>query len=121
MQNMGADSIAIKDMSGILLPNMAYILVSELKSILNVPLELHTHSTAGLAEMSIMEAIDAGVDIVDTAISPFGSGTSQPCTEPLVRTLQGTEYDTGLDLNLLKKVAEYFKPIREKYILMDRN
>ena len=116
MQSMGADSIAIKDMSGILLPNIAYILVSELKSILNVPLELHTHSTAGLAEMSIMEAIDAGVDIVDTAISPFGSGTSQPCTEPLVRTLQGTEYDTGLDLNLLKKVAGYFKPIREKYI-----
>ncbi len=116
MQSMGADSIAIKDMSGILLPNVAFILVSELKSILNIPLELHTHSTAGLAEMSIIEAIDAGVDIVDTAISPFGGGTSQPCTEPLVRTLQGTEYDTGLNLELLKEVAEYFKPIRKKYI-----
>ena len=116
MQSMGADSIAIKDMSGILLPNVASILVSELKSVLNIPLELHTHSTAGLAEMSIIEAIDAGVDIVDTAISPFGGGTSQPCTEPLVRTLQGTEYDTGLNLELLKEVAEYFKPIRKKYI-----
>ena len=100
MQSMGADSIAIKDMSGIL----------------NIPLELHTHSTAGIAEMSIIEAIDAGVDIVDTAISPFGGGTSQPCTEPLVRTLQGTEYDTELNLELLKEVAEYFKPIRKKYI-----
>ena len=116
MQSMGADSIAIKDMSGILLPNVASILVTELKSVLNIPLELHTHSTAGLAEMSIIEAIDAGVDIVDTAISPFGGGTSQPCTEPLVRTLQGTEYDTELNLELLKEVAEYFKPIRKKYI-----
>jgi len=116
MQSMGADSIAIKDMSGILLPNVASILVTELKSVLNIPLELHTHSTAGLAEMSIIEAIDAGVDIVDTAVSPFGGGTSQPCTEPLVRTLQGTEYDTELNLELLKEVAEYFKPIRKKYI-----
>ena len=116
MQSMGADSIAIKDMSGILLPNVASILVTELKSVLNIPLELHTHSTAGLAEMRIIEAIDAGVDIVDTAISPFGGGTSQPCTEPLVRTLQGTEYDTELNLELLKEVAEYFKPIRKKYI-----
>ena len=116
MQSMGADSIAIKDMSGILLPNVASILVTELKSVLNIPLELHTHSTAGLAEMSIIEAIDAGVDIVDTAISPFGGGTSQPCTEPLVRTLQGTEYDTELNLELLKEVAEYFKPIRKKYL-----
>ena len=116
MQSMGADSIAIKDMSGILLPNVASILVTELKSVLNIPLELHTHSTAGLAEMSITEAIAAGVDIVDTAVSPFGGGTSQPCTEPLVRTLQGTEYDTELNLELLKEVAEYFKPIRKKYI-----
>ena len=116
MQNMGADSIAIKDMSGILLPNVAYKLVSELKSILNIPLELHTHSTAGMAGMSVLKAIEAGVDIIDTAISPFGGGTSQPPTESIVRALQGTEYDTGLNLELLKEVEEYFKPIRKKYI-----
>ena len=116
MQNMGADSIAIKDMSGILLPNIAYKLVSELKSILNIPLELHTHSTAGMAGMSILKAIEAGVDIIDTAISPFGGGTSQPPTESIVRAFQGTEYDTGLNLELLKEVEEYFKPIRKKYI-----
>lgn len=116
MQNMGADSIAIKDMSGILLPNVAYKLVSELKSILNIPLELHTHSTAGMAGMSVLKAIEAGVDIIDTAISPFGGGTSQPPTESIVRALQGTEYDTGLNLELLKEIEEYFKPIRKKYI-----
>ena len=116
MQNMGADSIAIKDMSGILLPNVAYKLVSELKSILNIPLELHTHSTAGMAGMSVLKAIEAGVDIIDTAISPFGGGTSQPPTESIVRALQGTEYETGLSLELLKEVEEYFKPIRKKYI-----
>lgn len=116
MQNMGADSIAIKDMSGILLPNVAYKLVNELKSILNIPLELHTHSTAGMAGMSVLKAIEAGVDIIDTAISPFGGGTSQPPTESIVRALQGTEYDTGLNLELLKEVEEYFKPIRKKYI-----
>ena len=116
MQNMGADSIAVKDMSGILLPNVAYKLVSELKSILNIPLELHTHSTAGMAGMSVLKAIEAGVDIIDTAISPFGGGTSQPPTESIVRALQGTEYDTGLNLELLKEVEEYFKPIRKKYI-----
>lgn len=116
MQNMGADSIAIKDMSGILLPNVAYKLVNELKSILNIPLELHTHSTAGMAGMSVLKAIEAGVDIIDTAISPFGGGTSQPPTESIVRALQGTEYDTGLNLELLKEVKEYFKPIRKKYI-----
>ena len=116
MQNMGADSIAIKDMSGILLPNVAYKLVNELKSILNIPLELHTHSTAGMAGMRVLKAIEAGVDIIDTAISPFGGGTSQPPTESIVRALQGTEYDTGLNLELLKEVEEYFKPIRKKYI-----
>ena len=116
MQDMGADSIAIKDMSGILLPNMAYELVTELKAILSVPLELHTHATAGLAGMTTLKAIEAGVDIVDTAISPFGGGTSQPPTESLVRTLQGSKYDTELNLEVLKEVAEYFKPIRKKYI-----
>ena len=116
MESMGADSIAIKDMSGILLPGVAYELVGELKSILKVPLELHTHATAGLAGMSVLKAIEAGVDIVDTAISPFGGGTSQPPTESLVRALKNSKYDTELNLELLKKIAEYFKPIRKKYI-----
>lgn len=116
MEAMGANSIAIKDMSGILLPEVAYKLVKELKSVLKVPLELHTHATAGLASMTYVKAIEAGVDIVDTAISPFSGGTSQPATESLVRALAGTERETELNLDILKEVAEYFKPIRNKYV-----
>ena len=116
MEELGADSIAIKDMSGILLPYRAYKLVKELKKTVKVPIEIHTHTTAGLGEMTCIKAIEAGVDIVDTAMSPFSSGTSQPATESLVRTLQGTEFDTGLDLELLKEIAEYFKPIRKKHL-----
>lgn len=116
MEAMGADSIAIKDMSGIILPQVAYDLVKELKSVLKVPLELHTHATAGLASMSYLRAIKAGVDIVDTAISPLSGGTSQPATETLVRALQGTRRETSLELETLKEVAEYFKPIRNKYV-----
>ena len=116
MQEMGADSIAIKDMSGILLPEFAYTLVKELKSILRVPLEIHTHATAGLASMTYLRAIEAGADIIDTAISPLSGGTSQPATESIVRSLEGTERETGFDLNLLKEIAEYFKPIRAKYL-----
>lgn len=116
MQEIGADSIVIKDMSGILLPNVAYELVTELKKVLHVPLELHMHETAGMASMSYLRAIDAGIDIVDTSISTLSGGTAQPATESLVRALNNTEYDTGLDLELLKKIAEYFKPIREKYL-----
>ena len=116
MQNMGADSIAIKDMAGILLPYRAYELVSELKKVINVPIEVHTHNTAGLGAMTNLKSIEAGIDIVDTAISPLSGGTSQPATESLVRTLQGTEYDTGINLGLLKEIAEYFKPIRKKYL-----
>ena len=116
MQNMGADSIAIKDMAGILLPYRAYELVSELKKVINVPIEVHTHNTAGLGAMTNLKSIEAGIDIVDTAISPLSGGTSQPTTESLVRTLEGTEYDTGINLGLLKEIAEYFKPIRKKYL-----
>lgn len=116
MQEIGADSIVIKDMSGILLPSVAYELVKELKKVLHVPLELHMHETAGMASMSYLRAIDAGIDIVDTSISTLSGGTAQPATESLVRALNNTEYDTGLDLELLKKIAEYFKPIREKYL-----
>ena len=116
MENMEADSIAIKDMSGILLPYVAYELVTELKGTVKVPIEIHTHSTAGLAEMTYIKAIEAGADIIDTAISPLAGGTSQPAVESFVRSLEGTGYDLGLDLPLLKEIAEYFKPIRKKYL-----
>ena len=116
MQSMGADSICIKDMSGLLTPFEAEKLVKALKANISVPLELHSHYTSGLASMSYLKAIEAGVDIIDTAISPFALGTSQPATEPMVATLMGTPYDTGLDLDVLDKVTEYFTPIREKAI-----
>ncbi|MGL5125047.1 MAG: oxaloacetate decarboxylase subunit alpha [Fusobacteriaceae bacterium] len=116
ISEMGADSIVIKDMAGILLPEEGYKLIKEIKSVTNLPLELHTHATSGIASMLYLRAIDAGVDIIDTAISPFSGGTSQPATEALARTLAGGERDPGLNMELLKEIAEYFKPIREKYI-----
>ncbi len=116
MESMGADSICIKDMSGLLKPYSAYELVSALKNAVNVPIEMHSHCTSGLASMTYMKAIEAGVDIVDTAISPFSMGTSQPPTESLVSTLQGTEFETSLDMGVLNEVAEYFAPIREQAI-----
>ena len=93
LEEMGADSICIKDMSGLLTPYAAYDLVTALKSTVKVPIQLHTHYTTGLASMTILKAVEAGVDIVDTAISPLAMGTSQPPTESIVATLQGTEYD----------------------------
>ena len=116
LEEMGANSICIKDMAGLLKPYDAYALVKLIKETVHVPVELHTHYTSGLASMTLLKAIEAGVDIVDTAISPFAMGTSQPPTEPLVATLAGTEYDTGLDLGELDKICKYFTPIREKYI-----
>lgn len=116
MESMGADSICIKDMSGLLKPYDAYELVKDLKSNVKVPIEIHSHCTSGIASMTYLKAIEAGVDIIDTAISPFSQGTSQPPTESLVATLAGTEYDTGLDLGHLNEISEYFKPIREKSI-----
>ncbi len=112
----GADSICIKDMAGLLTPYNAYDLVKQIKAAVKVPLELHTHYTSGVASMTYLKAIEAGVDVVDCALSPMALGTSQPPTEPLVATLQGTEYDTGMDLDLLTQIAEYFKPLREKYL-----
>ena len=116
LEEMGADSICIKDMSGLLKPYDAYDLVKKLKSSVKVPIELHTHYTAGLASMTTLKAIEAGVDIIDTAISPLAMGTSQPPTEPIVAALAGTEYDTGLDLEKLNVVSSYFTGIREKWL-----
>ena len=116
LEEMGADSICIKDMSGLLTPYTAYDLVSELKKNVKIPIQLHTHYTTGLASMTILKAVEAGVDIVDTAISPMAMGTSQAPTESIVATLEGTEYDTGLDLKQLDKVCKYFTPLREKYL-----
>ncbi len=117
LKDMGADSICIKDMSGLLKPYDAYELVRAIKNkIGETPLELHTHYTSGLASMTVLKAVEAGVDIIDTAISPMAMGTSQPATEPIVAALEGTEYDTGLSLTALDEVSKYFDKLREKYI-----
>lgn len=116
LENMGADSICIKDMAGLLTPYDAYNLVKALKENIKVPIELHTHYTSGIGSMTYLKAIEAGVDIVDCAISPLAMGTSQPPTEPLVATLQGTPYDTGYDLNKLNVIAEYFTKLKDKYL-----
>ena len=115
-ENCGADSICIKDMAGLLTPYTAYDLVKQLKSAVKVPLELHTHYTSGVASMTYLKAIEAGIDYVDCALSPLALGTSQPPTEPLVATLAGTEYDTGINLEALTEISDYFKPLRDKYL-----
>ena len=111
---MGADSICIKDMANLLLPIPAYNLVKKLKAEVDVPIHLHTHNTTGTGDMTLLMAAYAGVDIVDTALSPLGNGTSQPATESLVATLQGTEYDTGLDLTKLSEAAKLFRPVADR-------
>ncbi len=116
LQEMGADSICIKDMAGLLVPYAAFDLVKALKESVKIPIQLHTHYTSGVASMTYLKAIEAGVDVVDCAISPMAMGTSQPPTEPLVATLKGTGFDTGLDLEKLSEIADYFRPIKEKYI-----
>ena len=116
LEEMGADSICIKDMAGLLKPYEAYDLVKTLKGAVKVPIQLHTHATAGLASMTLLKAIEAGVDVVDTAISPLSMGTSQPPTEPLVATLMGTERDPGISLEALDEITRYFAPLREKYL-----
>ncbi len=116
LEEMGANSICIKDMAGLLTPYVAYDLVKAVKETVKIPVQLHTHYTAGVASMTLLKAIEAGVDVVDTAISPMALGTSQPPTEPLVASLAGTEYDTGLDLVKLNEVRKFFAPLREKYL-----
>nr|WP_252735033.1 sodium-extruding oxaloacetate decarboxylase subunit alpha [Amphritea atlantica] len=115
MRDMGADSIAIKDMAGLLTPYATYDLVSALKAELDLPIVVHSHSTAGLAPLCQLKAIEAGADRIDTAISSFASGTSHPATETQVAALKGTDYDTGLDLPLLAEIADYFREVRKKY------
>ena len=111
---LGADEICIKDMAGLLLPNKATELVTALKETVKIPIDLHTHYTSGVASMTYLKAVEAGVDIIDTAMSPFALGTSQPATEVMVEAFKGTEFDTGLDLNLLSEIADYFRPMREE-------
>ena len=116
LEEMGAHSICIKDMSGLLKPYEAFQLVKTIKSNVKIPVQLHTHYTAGLGSMTLLKAIEAGVDGVDTSISPLAMGTSHTPTESLVATLQGTPYDTGLSLEKLDVIAKHFNTIREKYI-----
>lgn len=115
IEAMGADSICIKDMAGILLPQIAYELVKRIKEVSSLPVELHTHSTSGIASMLYMKAIEAGVDIIDTGISPFSGGTAQPATEVFAEAFKGHERDPELNLDILAEIADYFKPIKEKY------
>ena len=113
IEDMGADSICIKDMAGLLVPYKATELVEALKEGTKLPIQIHTHYTSGVASMTYLKAVEAGADVIDTAISPFSMGTSQPATEVMVETFKGTPYDTGLDQNLLAEIADYFRPIQE--------
>ncbi len=114
IEQMGADSICIKDMANLLLPYDAYSLVKKLKQNIKVPIHLHTHNTTGTGDMVYLLAAQAGVDIIDTALSPLAGGTSQPATESMVATFQGTEFDTGLDMNKLLKASEHFRKVADK-------
>jgi pyruvate carboxylase subunit B len=115
LAELGCDSICIKDMAGLITPKNAYDLIRAVKKEVNLPINLHTHCTSGMAQMSYFHACQAGVDILDTAMSPLSGGSSQPATESLVASLQGTPYDTGLDLELLTEIKRYFEKIIEIY------
>ena len=124
IENAGADSICIKDMAALLTPYETEKLVKALKAAVKIPIQLHTHYTSGLASMCLLKGIEAGVDVIDTAMSPLALGTSHAPTESMVAALQGTEYDTGLDLVLLTEIREHFMKLRKKYIdsgLLDPN
>lgn len=114
IEEMGADSICIKDMAGLLVPYEAEKLITAMKSATKLPIQLHTHYTSGVASMTYLKAVEAGVDVIDCAMSPFALGTSQPATEVMVETFRGTPYDTGYDQNLLAEIADYFRPYREE-------
>ncbi|MCT4544110.1 MAG: oxaloacetate decarboxylase subunit alpha [Vallitalea sp.] len=114
LEEMGADSICIKDMAGLLVPYSATELVKALKETVKVPIQLHAHYTSGVAAMTYLKGVEAGADIIDTAMSPFSMGTAQPATEVMVETFKGTPYDTGFNQDLLAEIADYFRPQREK-------
>ena len=114
IESMGADSICIKDMAGLLVPYEAEKLVKALKAGSSLPVEMHTHYTSGCGSMTYLKSVEAGADIIDCAISPFALGTSQPATEVMVETFRGTPYDTGYDQKLLAEIADYFRPYREE-------
>jgi len=115
LAELGCDSICIKDMAGLITPKNAHDLIRAVKNEVNLPINLHTHCTSGMAQMSYFHACQAGVDILDVAMSPLSGGSSQPATESLVASLQGTPYDTGLDLELLTEIKRYFEKIMEIY------
>lgn len=116
MEEMGADSICIKDMSGILLPYEAEKLVKGLKENIKIPIQIHSHFTSGIANQTYMKGIEAGADIIDTAMSPLAMGTSQPATESMIASLQGSPYYPDIDMDLLLEVTDYFKDLRDKYL-----
>jgi len=116
LENTGADSICIKDMAGLLTPYETYELVKALKENVKIPIQLHSHFTAGIADMVMLKGIEAGADVIDTALSPLAMGTSHPATESMVAALAGTEYDTGLDLKKLNEATRYFSTLRRKYM-----
>ena len=116
IRDAGADSICIKDMAALLTPYKTQELVAALKKAVDLPIQLHTHYTSGLASMCLLKGIEAGADVIDTAMSPLALGTSHAPTESMVAALQGTAYDTGLDLKLLNEIREYFMGLRKKYI-----
>ena len=116
VEDMGANSVCIKDMAGLLTPYKAEELIKAMKSTISIPIELHTHYTSGVASMTCLKAVEAGCDIIDTAMSPFALGTSQPATEVMAETFKGTAYDPGFDQMLLKEIADYFRPMREEAI-----
>lgn len=113
---MGADSICIKDMAGILTPKVARELVTEIKKVIDVPLNIHTHSTSGIAQMTYLAAVEAGADMIDCAISPFAEGTSQPATEAIALALEELGYHSHLNIEKLEEIADYFKGVRDKYL-----
>lgn len=115
MANLGADSICIKDMAGVLVPQTGFELVSRIKDVIDLPVDVHVHATSGIAEMTYLKVAEAGADIIDTAISSFAGGTSQPATESVAIALAGLGYETGLDQLKLEKIADHFNPVRDRF------
>lgn len=116
MERAGADSIAIKDMAGVLTPDVATELVREIKDVCGLPLQVHTHGTAGIAQMTYLAAVEAGADVIDTCLSPLAEGTSQPATESMAIALEGMGYDTGLDIDRLDRIAVHFAGVRDRFM-----